>query len=134
MRSLLITAIAAVSLSGCMPTLEEYRPVVDASAKNSNRYESDLTACYDVAKQAEAAYQKRQQEEMGANLVAGLLVGALVGAAIGNSDTAGTGALYGGAAGAASTDTELATGGPRRIIDRCMAGRGHKVLSDLGRG
>jgi hypothetical protein len=62
------------------------------------------------------------------------LVGALVGAAIGNSDTAGAGALYGGAAGAASTDTELATGGPRRIIDRCMAGRGHKVLSDLGRG
>ena len=111
MRSLLITAIATVSLSGCMPTLEEYRPVVDTSAKYSNRYESDLIACYDVAKQAEAAYQKRQQEEMGANLVAGLLVGA----SIGNSDTAGAGALYGGAAGVASTDTELATGGPAAL-------------------
>jgi uncharacterized protein YcfJ len=134
MRSVLLTTIAALSLSGCVQPLEDYRPVVDPSAKNNSRYERDLAACYSVAKQAEAAYQQRQQEQMGANLVAGLLAGALLGAAIGNSDTAGAGALYGGVAGAASTDTELATGGPRRIIDRCMDDRGHKILSDLGRG
>ena len=134
MRTVVLTAVAAFGLSGCVQTLEDYRPVVDPSAKNSNRYDRDLNACYSVAKQAEAAYQKRQQEEMGANLIAGVLAGALVGAAIGNSDTAAAGALYGGAAGAASTDTELASGGPRRIIDRCMADRGHKILSDLGKG
>tara|TARA_B100000768_G_scaffold76804_1_gene73194 strand:+ start:254 stop:658 length:405 start_codon:yes stop_codon:yes gene_type:complete len=134
MRSSLIITIAAVSLSGCVQTLEDYRPVVDPGAKSSNQYERDLAACYNVAKQAEAAYQKRQEEEMGANLIAGVLAGALIGAALGNSDTAGASAIYGGAAGVASTDTELATGGPRRIIDRCMGDRGHKILSDLGRG
>ena len=40
----------------------------------------------------------------------------------------------GAAAGAAATDTELAVGGPRRIIDRCMTQRGHVVLNDLGAG
>ena len=34
----------------------------------------------------------------------------------------------------AATDTELARGGPRRIIDRCLIGRGHRILSDIGRG
>ena len=94
-----------------------------------------MAACYSIAKKAEAEYQKRQQDELGANLIAGVLAGALVGAAVGdNSDWAKTGAVYGAAAGAASTDTEMAVGGPRRIIDRCMTDRGHRILSDFGRG
>ena len=53
--------------------------------------------------------------------------GALVGAVVGDSsDWAKTGAVYGGVSGVATTDSEIAVGGPRRIIDRCMTERGHK--------
>ena len=131
----ILPVVTLCALSGCVQTLEEYRPVVDSGATNSVRYERDLAACYSIAKKAEAEYQKRQQDELGANLIAGVLAGALVGAAVGdNSDWAKTGAVYGAAAGAANTDTEMAVGGPRRIIDRCMTDRGHRILSDFGKG
>jgi len=135
MKLRILPVVTLCALSGCVQTLEEYRPVVDSGASNSGRYERDLAACYSIAKKAEAEYQKRQQDELGANLIAGVLAGALVGAAVGdNSDWAKTGAVYGAAAGAANTDTEMAVGGPRRIIDRCMTDRGHRILSDFGRG
>ena len=108
----ILSVVTLCALSGCVQTLEEYRPVVDSGATNSVRYERDLAACYSIAKKAEAEYQKRQQDELGANLIAGVLAGALVGAAVGdNSDWAKTGAVYGAAAGAANTDTEMAVGG-----------------------
>ena len=97
----ILSVVTLCALSGCVQTLEEYRPVVDSGATNSVRYERDLAACYSIAKKAEAEYQKRQQDELGANLIAGVLAGALVGAAVGdNSDWAKTGAVYGAAAGA----------------------------------
>jgi len=109
--------------------------VTDPSTSASRRYESDLQACYSIAKKAEAEYQARQEKEMGQKMMAGILIGAIAGAAIGdNSNWAAAGAAQGAAAGMAATDTELAVGGPRRIIDRCMTQRGHIVLSDLGRG
>ena len=127
--------LVALALSGCVEPLGEYRPVVDPSKSSSAKFEKDLAACRAVATQAEAEYKAKQDKEMGQNLMAGLLVGALTGAVVGgNSDWAGTGAAYGAAAGVAATDTELAVGGPRRIIDRCMTERGHAILSDLGRG
>ena len=130
------TLIAALALSACTTqTLDEYRPVTDPAARTAARYDADLAACRQIAAAAEADYRQRQDEQMGANIVAGLLVGALLGAAVGDSgDWAAYGAAHGAVAGAASTDTELAQGGPRRIIDRCMSERGHAVLSDLGRG
>jgi hypothetical protein len=135
MKRGILPLVTLFALSGCVQTLEEYRPVVDSGASNSGRYDGDLAACYSIAKKAEAEYQKRQQDELGANLIAGVLAGALVGAAVGdNSDWAKTGAVYGAAAGAANTDTEMAVGGPRRIIDRCMTDRGHRILSDFGKG
>lgn len=122
-------------LAACeQQTLAEYRPVVDPAKSTAAKFEQDLTQCRAVAMQAEANYKKQQNDQLGANLVAGVLVGALLGAAVGNSDTAAAGAGYGAVAGAAGTDFEQAHGGPRRIIDRCMADRGHTILSDLGRG
>jgi len=128
--------LTALALSGCVqPGLQEYRPVVDPARSSAMGYESDLAACRGIAQQAEAGYQQRQQAELGRNLMAGLLVGAVTGAVIGDtSRAAGAGAAWGAAAGAAGTNYELAHGGPRRIIDRCMADRGHRILSDLGRG
>jgi len=115
--------------------LTEYRPVVDPSKSSPARFEQDLAACRSIALQAEAEYKRRQDEQMGQNIMAGLIVGAIAGAAIGDSGNyAAAGAAYGAGAGMAATDTELAYGGPRRIVDRCMADRGHVILSDLGRG
>ena len=124
---------AALLLSGCtVATLDEYQPVTD---RPGPRYAADLSECRAIAKQAEADYQRRQNDAMAANIVAGLIIGAVVGQAVGgNSDWTAYGAAHGAAAGAASTDTELAHGGPRRIVDRCLAGRGYAVLSDAGRG
>lgn len=135
MRKVTASLFSLSVLAACVTPLEEYRPVTDPNARTAARYEKDLSDCYKIAKQAEADYQKRQQEELGANLLAGLIVGALVGAAVGDSgDWAAYGAATGAAAGVAETDFELAHGGPRRIIDRCMTSRGHVVLSDLGSG
>lgn len=134
MRQHSASALILLLLAGCVQPLEEYRPVTDPAAPNAARYEKDLQACYTIAKAAEADYQKRQEQQMAQNMMAGLLVGAITGAVVGNSDYAAAGAAYGAGVGAAATDTELAVGGPRRIIDRCMNERGHRILSDLGSG
>jgi outer membrane lipoprotein SlyB len=128
-----VTALSlAAMLAGCVQPLAEYTPVADTT--NPAKFNSDLAQCRVVATRAEGEYAKRQEADMGANILTGLLVGALIGGAIGGGDYVGYGAANGALAGAASTDTELAHGGPRRIIDRCMVGRGHKVLNDIGRG
>lgn len=135
MKKLFAAGAMCALLSACVQPLEEYRPVTDPSSPSYRRYEADLQACYAIAKKAEAEYQAKQQKEMGQKMMAGILIGAIAGAAIGDSsEWAAVGAAQGAAAGAAATDTELAVGGPRRIIDRCMTQRGHVVLSDLGRG
>ena len=125
---------AALSLAACAAPeqLAEYRPVADAGGP---AFERDLAHCRAIATQAEAEYLRRQNAETGANIITGLLVGAVVGQAVGgNSDWTAYGAASGAASGISATDTELAHGGPRRIVDRCLAGRGHRVLSDIGRG
>lgn len=135
LKRTMAVVLTASFVAGCVQPLEEYRPVVDPGRTNAAKFERDLTACRSVAKQAEADYTKRQQEQMGANIMAGILIGAIAGAAIGDSSNyAAAGAAYGAGAGVAATDTELAHGGPRRIIDRCMTERGHKILNDLGKG
>ena len=135
MKTTVYAALIGLGLSGCVEPLAEYRPVVDPSMSSPAKFEKDLAACRAVATQAETEYKARQEKEMGQNLLAGLLVGAVAGAAVGgNSDWAATGAAYGAASGVAATDTELAVGGPRRIIDRCMTQRGHAILNDLGAG
>lgn len=135
-RKTFLALPALAMMAACAaPTLDDYRPVTDPSAAAAGRYEADLAQCQAVAKQAEVEYQKRQQSEMMGNLIGGLIVGAVVGQAVGgNSDWTAYGAASGAASGVAATDTELAHGGPRRLIDRCMTSRGHTVLSDLGKG
>jgi len=132
----LVPALAAFLLLGCAEQpLTEYRPVIDPAASKPAKFERDLAECRTIALAAEAKYKERAEQEMGQRLLVGLLVGAAVGAAVGdNSNWAASGAAYGAASGAASVDTELAVGGPRRIVDRCLAERGHKVLSDPGKG
>lgn len=132
------TVFCLLALSGCVQpvALADYRPVVDPGRTNAAKFESDLTACRNIALKVEADYKQQQQSEMATNMIAGLIVGAALGAAVGNSDGAAYGAAYGATAGAASGDYthDLVKFGPRRIVDRCMTERGHVVLSDLGKG
>ena|GEM_PF-316676 len=132
MKTKMTIAATAIFLSGCVAPLAEYTPIVDTT--NPAKFASDLGQCRIIAGRAEADYIAKQNEAAGANIMAGILLGAIIGGAVGGNDYIGYGAANGAIAGAASTDTELAYGGPRRIIDRCMAGRGHKILNDLGRG
>lgn len=131
---LALSILATLAACGQPAQLEQYTPVADMAGPRAASFASDLAGCRAYATVAEQNYKQQQNAEMGANILAGLILGAAVGAAIGNSDTARYGAASGAVSGAASTDTELAYGGPRRIIDRCMAGRGHVILNDLGRG
>ncbi|RWR08521.1 glycine zipper family protein [Paenirhodobacter populi] len=137
-----LSLICATFLAACQPVqpLSEYRPAVDPAKVKPAKYESDLAECRNVALQVEADYKERQGKEAAQNLVAGLVVGALLGAAVGShasnqGDLIGVGAATGALAGAGSGDYthDLVTYGPRRVVDRCMDGRGYKLLTDFGR-
>ncbi|SOC11601.1 glycine zipper family protein [Rhodobacter maris] len=133
---------ATLGLTACEPvqTLQDYRPVVDTAKIRPAKYEADLAQCRAIATQVEAEYKERQQKEIGQQMVAGLIVGALVGAAAGShSHYQGSYIAQGAAAGAAigatsgDYDHDLVTYGPRRVVDRCMTGRGYIILNDPGR-
>ena len=66
-------AMVFLALCACEPvqTLDEYRPVVDPSRVSSKHFDADLAQCRDVAKTAQADYEKRAQKEANNNLVAG---------------------------------------------------------------
>ena len=125
-----LTLSAFFLASACTDTLPTYEPVVDRPNKH---YAADLAECRVLAEAAQKKYAEQQQNEMMAKMFVGALVGAAVGGSYGG-DYAGQGAAYGMASGAAATNTEQAYGGPRRVIDRCLMGRGHRVISDLGAG
>lgn len=132
-----VSLLAVFLVAACVTEpLADYRPVVDPARSNSAKFEKDLVACRNLALKVEADYKKRQGDEMMTNMVVGALLGAAVGAAVGNSDTAAYGAAAGAAGGAAAGDydQDLVKFGPRRIVDRCMADRGHSILNDIGRG
>ena len=134
--------VLPVVLAGCgVEPLVEYTPIVDPYRTDMNAFNKDLVECRSVALSVEADYQKRQQEQALSNALAGALAGAITGAVVGaGSDYQGDLAAYGAAAGAsaglASNDYthDLVKFGPRRVVDRCMAERGHKILNDVGRG
>ena len=136
MKKVALAACCALSLAGCVQPRAEYTPVVDTAYSSPAKFQNDLAACRNLALRVEADYKERQQKEMTGRMIAGLLVGAALGAAVGNHDTAAWGAAYGATAGAATGDYthDLVTYGPRRVIVRCMAARGHVILNDIGRG
>jgi hypothetical protein len=140
MKKILPLVISLLALEACvpMPTLAEYRPVVDPAKDGGKKYESDLQACLAIATKVQEDYKARAAREQQNNMVAGLLLGAVAGAAIGgNGRSAAAGAAYGTAAGVAADGDyghDLVTYGPQRVVDRCMTERGHVILNDVGRG
>ena len=135
--------VAVLVVAGCaeLEPLAEYRPVVDMERTNIASFEPDLDACRAIAVQLQEDYRRRQEEQMGRNIMVGLLAGAVTGAVVGSSgnyqgEIAAYGAASGIVAGAAANDYsyDLVKYGPRRVVDRCMTERGHTVLNDIGRG
>jgi uncharacterized protein YcfJ len=137
-----ILSILLFGLAACAPpNLADYRPVVDPSTTNMPKFESDLVQCRSIAVEARANYERQASAQAMNNLLVGAVAGAAVGSAVGAGSTyrgelTAYGAASGAAAGAASSASaqELARFGPNRIIDRCMANRGHVLLNDLGLG
>ena len=136
--------ISMAAIAGCQTVdpLVDYRPVVDSYTTDMTAYEIDLDECINLALRVEAEYKRKQEAERQKNIVTGIVSGLVLGAALGSDDgNAGSGAALGAASGAsigAASDTahsdDLIKYGPRRVVDRCMKGRGYKVLSDLGIG
>lgn len=120
MKAAFILAFTAL-LCACATT-PEYRPVIDTQHVDMNAYERDLAECKSLAK----------QRDVGQSAAGGALLGALLGAALGGAIGghnyigygAGVGAVEGTAAGAAG-----AAGAQYQIVERCLQGRGYRVLA-----
>jgi hypothetical protein len=110
-------------LSGCAATTgANYRPIIDSKGIDFNRYEADLSECQAYATQTASAAQSAA-----AGAIAGAVLGAALAAAAGSrydrSSTARVGALSGAVGAGAEGERNQ-----RTIINRCLAGRGYKVL------
>lgn len=114
---------AALALSACTPPMNTYEPIVD---QPSASYPRDLAECQNLGQRAQNEYQQRAANQA----IGGAIIGALLGAAIGDT----SGAALGGAAIGSTSGLDEVDAGPNRVVDRCLAGRGHRVLSDIGRG
>jgi outer membrane lipoprotein SlyB len=120
---LCLTAFVAVSIGGCAATSgANYRPIVDNKGVDLNRYEMDLRECQNYALQTAGA-----GESAAAGALAGAALGAVLAGAAGKnyskSSTARVGAVSGAVGAGAQGETNQ-----RRIINRCLAGRGYRVL------
>ncbi|MBE1237926.1 hypothetical protein IHV25_09755 [Phaeovibrio sulfidiphilus] len=119
-----VIGVSALVLSGCTG----HKPVIDyrMSNKTMAEYERDLAECQSYA----------GEKSVGQDTVLGTLGGAAVGAALGAAVGAvagspGSGAAMGAAIGGIGTGAAVGTGtalSQKDIINRCMAGRGYRVL------
>ena len=141
-KKLSIIFLGCTLLGACATeSLVDYSPIVDPKMIDQTKFDKDIVECRSIALQVEADYRKRQSEQAMSNMLAGALAGAITGAVVGSgsdyqSELTAYGAASGMAAGAAANDytRDLVKYGPRRVIDRCMANRGHTLLNDIGRG
>ena len=105
-------AALAVALGGCFATGAKHRPIVDGS--DPWKYEADLAACQDVA---------RQRSYVNADVQMHAAIGGAVGAVANGVEGAVAGAAIGGGAAAVDTVRER-----KAIVINCMEGRGHRVV------
>jgi outer membrane lipoprotein SlyB len=118
-----VTVSIIALLSGCAATTgANYRPIIDSKGIDFNRYEADLSEC-----QAYATQTANAAQSAAAGAIAGAVLGAALAAAAGSrydrSSTARVGALSGAVGAGAEGERNQ-----RTIINRCLAGRGYKVL------
>ena len=134
----LTTSMSSLSLvllvASCgVESLVDYTPVVDTYNTNMTTFNKDLEQCRNIALRVEADYEKNREESAFQKLLVGGLLGTVTGAIIssGTAQIASFGGLMGAGSGVVITEYnyyQLAEFGPRRVVDRCMTERGHKVL------
>ena len=121
--TLVVVLSAAAFLVGCAATSgANYRPIVDNKGVDQNRYESDLRECQSYATQTAGA-----ADSAAAGAVAGALLGAVLAGAAGKNYSRSSSARVGAVSGAVGAGVE-GERNQKTIINRCLAGRGYKVL------
>ena len=117
-KNILSLFLIALILSSCAGA--NYRPIVDNKGVDLNKYEADLKECQAYAQQAMGA-----GEGAAIGGAAGAGLGAILGAIAGASKmrSAGIGGVTGVVAGGAHGEK-----GQHEVINRCLIGRGYKVL------
>lgn len=118
-RNMMALLGGTIALSGCFATGAQHRPIVDGG--DLANYETDLAECQHVAEQREYV-----NEETKTDALIGAVIGALAGIGESKEDTIGgaaVGALIGGGAQAYQTIDER-----KKIVIRCMQGRGYNVV------
>ena len=115
MKKYFCLLVLGAALSGCAG----YRPVVDMKGVDQAQYEQDLRECQQYAEQVNVAGETATGSAVGAAF------GAAVTAVGGGRGT--TGAAVGAITGAGVGGSHAASG-QRQIINRCMTGRGYRVL------
>jgi len=136
------------SLVACAPQpkvdLATYSPIIDTQNVDKEKFATDLAACRKLGQNAQVIYKKRRDEQVAAAELEAFfktaIIGGLIGAATGDSSDAAKGAVIGGVLGASEAGNSVeytrtfVEFGPAAIIDRCMVGRGYKLLSKEGFG
>ena len=114
---------AAAFLVGCAATSgANYRPIVDNKGVDLNRYDSDLRECQSYALQTAGA-----ADSAAGGALAGALFGAVLAGAAGKNYSKSSSARVGAVSGAVGAGVE-GERNQKNIINRCLAGRGYKVL------
>lgn len=123
-QPLWLALTVSICVTGCATrsTGENYRPLVDTKGADMAQYETDLRECQQYAAQVAGA---AEQAAVGA--LAGAIFGTLLAAAAGRgysrNQHAAVGAVAGAAGGAVAGERDQ-----RSVINRCLSGRGYRVL------
>ncbi len=115
-RLILIAALLALSACAGNP-----RPIVDLRGVDEEAYAADLAECEELSREVNVA----------GGTARGAAAGAAVGGAVGAvrrggsiGESAGVGAIYGGASSASANERER-----QRVVKNCLRARGYTVLN-----
>jgi outer membrane lipoprotein SlyB len=124
-RTLAISGLALLALSGCKTTDEINAPIVDMpnpTYQQREAYVADLNECSQYADEVQTGKKVGMGAATGAAI--GGAVGAIFGGGKGAAQGAGSGAVVGGAQGGLQGADERS-----RVIKSCLRGRGYRVLN-----
>lgn len=113
----------AGGLAGCAET---YQPIVDTRDVDQAVYERDLAECRELARRVNPGTSAARGGVVGGAI--GAAVGAVVGALTGNVGRAAAIGAAGGATGGVLRGGLRGGGRQKRVIRRCLRGRGYRIL------
>lgn len=123
LKLITITSLT-LALAGCGSTGANYRPIVDGPTGYA--YSRDLGQCRQVAER-----KSYVNDDAKLKAVAGAVLGGLIGAASADKGDAGEGAVAGAVVGGligTGDGASEAHKDRKKIVIRCMRGRGHNVV------